>query len=122
MAPVAARGLGEIGLTGQMMQAGHRIDHPAIEEHPARRPVRRVVIGLREGQYPVKEGDRVGSGQRGATLAQLLRDDSPPRLRDDGVAAPGKFIEQGRLAAAGAAGQDDEALYAAIRHASCSPA
>jgi hypothetical protein len=80
------------------------------------------MVGLRQRQHLFEEGDRIDPGECIAAIAQLLRDDPPARLRDDGMAAPSEFVEQRRLAAAGAARQDDETVYAAIRQASCSPA
>jgi hypothetical protein len=104
----AAHGLDD-RLSGQVLEGDEGVDQAAIEEHPT---PRRSALAIRQGHGdgPPSEGDGIDPRQRRAVARQFFSDDPAPRLLDNRVTAPTQLGQQGRLAAARAAGDDDEAV------------
>jgi len=112
--PVAAR---------EMLECRCGIDQAAIEEDPPLPALGRGAIGERHRDRPPREGLAIDPWQGRTAAGDLFRHDAAAGFLDDVVAAPPKLGEQARLAAAGAAGDGDEAIQedAITPPAGCGP-
>jgi len=92
----------------QAQIAGH-VGHAAVEEDPAGLLPGQAVGAHLPAEHLLGEGSGVVPGQRPAADGGLVLDHAASGLVGAGVAEPGQRIDQGTLACAGAAGQDDKA-------------
>jgi len=93
------------------LQAGGGIDQAAIEENPALMPPGGFKVLKRHGDGATTESDGVNSRQGAAISSQLLFDDTTSRLLNRGEAPAAELGQEGGLAPARAAGEDDEAAH-----------
>ena len=98
------------GLGCDMFERGRRIHQAAIEEDPAGSLARFLPIGQRNLDGAPREGCEVDPRKGCSSICALLLHDAPARLIDRRVSPATKLGQQRRFSAAGASGQNDEAI------------
>ena len=91
-----------------MAERNGGIDQPTVEEDRSGSGLRRLEIIAGLGQRAAGEGREIDPGQGVAAAGKLLGNDAAAGLRDDTVATLREGLKKRRLAAAGAAGDQNE--------------
>lgn len=110
---VIAMGMGnhlQNWLASVKLKGGSSIDDPSIEEHPAGSAGGGREVCHCHGDDTIGEGGKIDPRQGTAIGREFLLDDASAGLLNDCLASAGQLLEEGRLAPAGATGDQDESV------------